>query len=135
MLYREQPIKGQKRPRQADLEFEIQFFAGLVRRDPRCIEALQILGDAYTKSGELKRGLQVDRKLARLCPGDPVVYYNLCCSLALLERIDDAFAALERAIRLGYRDARWLAKDPDLVNLRKDRRFAQVRARLVKKRR
>ena len=29
-----------------DVHFEIEFFRGVIRRDPRHIEALQILGDA-----------------------------------------------------------------------------------------
>jgi Flp pilus assembly protein TadD len=135
LLFREQSPRNGKRSKRQDLEFEIAFFGGLARRDPRCVEALQLLGDAYTKSGELKRGLQIDRRLARLCPADPIVFYNLCCSLALLNRVDDAFAALERAVRLGYRDAKWLAKDPDLANLRNDRRFDRIRAKLTRPRR
>ena len=134
LLFREPSAAGQKRSRREDVAFEVRFFSGLIRRDPRCVEALQILGDAYTKSGELREGLRVDRRLARLCPADPVVFYNLGCSLALLKRVDEAFAALDRAVRLGYHDERWLAKDPDLENLRQDHRFQRLRLRLSKRR-
>ena len=30
-------------------------------------------------------GLSVDRRLARLCPSDPLVHYNLACSFSLTE--------------------------------------------------
>ena len=65
---------------QRDLDIEIQFLEGVVRRDRRYVEALQLLGDDYTRRGRFKDGLQVDRRLARLCPEDPLVHYNLACS-------------------------------------------------------
>jgi len=113
-----------------NLEFEIQFFEGITRRDPRNIEALQILGDAYTQAGHWRKGLRVDRRLARLCPGNALVFYNLACSFSLMKRLDDAFAALRKAVRLGYTDVEWLGRDPDLENLRHDRRYPRLCARL-----
>jgi tetratricopeptide (TPR) repeat protein len=117
-----------------DLQFEIQFFEGIAKRDPTYIEALQVLGDAYTKTGQWEKGLHVDRRLARLCPDNPLVFYNLACSYSLMSEIDQAFSALRRAVKLGYNDARWLNKDPDLENLRHDTRFDDIRKNLAKKR-
>ncbi len=113
-----------------DLEFEIQFFEGVAKRDPDFIDALQILGDAYTKTGQWEKGLLIDKRLARLCPDNPLVFYNLACSYSLMSRLDAAFAALSKAIKLGYDDAMWLAKDPDLENLRKDSRFETIKREL-----
>ena len=113
-----------------DLEFEIKFFEGVAKRDPTYIEALQILGDAYTKTGQWKRGLHIDRRLAKLCPDSPLVFYNLACSYSLMSRLDQAFAALRRAVKLGYDDARWLNQDPDLENLRQDSRFEAIKHKL-----
>jgi tetratricopeptide (TPR) repeat protein len=125
------PIRHLKRTRskntKEDLEFEIRFFEGVARRDPDYVEALQILGDAYTKTGEAEKGLQIDQRLARLCPDNPLVFYNLACSCSLTNRLDEAFAALKRAVKLGYADARWLSRDPDLKNLHNDSRFARIR--------
>jgi tetratricopeptide (TPR) repeat protein len=126
---REERPKGQPSAAE-DLEFEIRFFAGVAQRDPNFIEALQILGDAYTKTGQWRKGLQVDKRLAKLCPDNPLVFYNLACSYSLLENVDAALAALTRAIKLGYRDDQWLDKDPDLANLRRDPRFATLRNEL-----
>ncbi len=122
---REEKPRGQKEPVE-DIQFEIGFFQGIVRRDPKHIEALQILGDAYTKTGQWERGLKVDERLARLCPTNPVVFFNLACSYSLLNRLDAGLAALTKAIALGYADAEWLAQDPDLANLRADGRFAVI---------
>lgn len=120
-------------PRKPDLEFEIRFFEGIVRRDRQAIDALKILGDAYTKTGRWRDGLTIDRRLARLCPTEPTVFYNLACSYSLLGRIDPALTALEKAVRLGYHDARWLVKDPDLANVRRDPRFTRLCAGLSRK--
>ena len=113
-----------------DLEFEIQFFEGVTKRDRDFIDALQILGDAYTKTGQWEKGLTIDKRLARLCPDNPLVFYNLACSYSLMSKLDQAFAALTKAVKLGYDDAKWLTKDPDLENLRKDSRFEAIKREL-----
>lgn len=113
-----------------DLDVEISFLEGVLRRDPNYIEALQILGDAYTKRGDYERGLEIDRRLVALRPDDNLIHYNLACSLALTNQKDEAFRALERAIALGYRDVRWLQRDDDLKSLRDDPRFAQLLQKL-----
>ena len=61
-------------PRQRrDLDIEIGFMEGVVQRDPRFVEALQILGDDYTRRGKFDAGLRVDERLARLRPHDPTM--------------------------------------------------------------
>ncbi len=121
------------KPDRAYTEFEIHFFEGVLKRDPTYVEALQILGDAYTKTGQWEKGLHVDQQLAKLCPSSPLVFYNLACSFSLLKRVDEAFAALSRAVKLGYDDARWLSRDPDLKNLRTDIRFRRIREDIKKR--
>jgi len=116
-----------------DLEFEIHFFEGVAQRDPDYVEALQVLGDAYTKTGQWEKGLHIDQQLAKLCPENPLAFYNLACSYSLMNRLDEAFAALQTALRLGYDDARWLSRDPDLKNLRNDSRFQRIREDVSKK--
>src|SRR5215211_7404731 len=51
---------------QRDLDIEIGFIEGVVQRDPQYLEALQILGDDYTRRGKFENGLKIDEKLARL---------------------------------------------------------------------
>jgi tetratricopeptide (TPR) repeat protein len=106
------------RSAQRDLDIRIEFIEGLVRRDPDYVDALQLLGDHYTQRGRFTEGLQVDERLARLQPEEPLVFYNLACSYALTDQFDRATHALDQALNLGYRDFTWLAKDPDLQKLR-----------------
>jgi tetratricopeptide (TPR) repeat protein len=94
------------------------------------VEALQLLGDHYTQRGRFEQGLRVDERLSRLEPANPLVYYNLACSYSLTNQVDLAAAALERAISLGYRDFKWLAKDPDLRLLRKHPIFRSIKNKI-----
>lgn len=111
------------------------FEAGLARavlaHNPDHLVALQMLGGSLTRLGRHDEALVVDRRLVRLLPGDPVVHYNLACSLSNLGRVDDAFRSLDRALDLGYRDIRFLREDPDLENVRQDPRFGAFLARAV----
>ena len=118
------------RQEQRDLDLEISFLEGILRRDPEYVDALQILGDDYTRRGMLDNGLKVDQKLSELRPKDPLVYYNLACSYSLSNQLDLAFVALERALSLGYRDFKWMAKDPDLRRLRLSPLYKKIRAKL-----
>jgi len=118
------------RQEKRDLDIEIGFLEGLVDRDPSYLDALQLLGDNYTKRGKYGAGLRIDQRLAALRPRDPLVFYNLACSLCLSKQFDEAVAALERAIDLGYRDFRWLAGDPDLRDLRKQPVYRRIRVKL-----
>jgi tetratricopeptide (TPR) repeat protein len=115
---------------QRDLDTKIQFMEGLVRRDPEYVDALQILGDHYTQRGRFPEGLTVDEKLANLEPQNPLVFYNLACSYSLTEQFPRAVAALHRAIDLGYRDFKWLAKDPDLKKLRAQPAFDELKEKI-----
>lgn len=109
-----------------DLDIKIGFMEGIVQRDPKYVEALQILGDHYTQRGRFDHSLKVDRQLSRLEPRNPLVFYNLACSYSLNSDFDMAAAALERALVLGYRDFKWLARDPDLRPLRKHPLFRTI---------
>src|SRR5678816_313040 len=118
------------RQEKRDLDIEIGFLEGVVQRDPAYVDALQLLGDDYTKRGKYLSGLNIDQKLSGLRPRDPLVFYNLACSLCLTRNFEEAANALEQAINLGYRDFKWLAEDPDLHELRKQSVYRRIRAKL-----
>jgi hypothetical protein len=84
------------------------------------------------RRGRYDQGLKVDEQLSRLEPNNPLVFYNLACSHSLIGEVDLAAAALEKALMLGYRDFKWLAKDPDLRTLRKHPVFRGIEAKIRK---
>jgi Flp pilus assembly protein TadD len=105
---------------------ELEFLQAISRRLPEDTGIMRALGDLYTRTGAYADGLRVDERLSRLCAEDPVVWYNLACSLALSARLDDAFDALNRAVELGYNDYDGMKKDPDLSALHGDARFESI---------
>ncbi|MFN0205897.1 MAG: TPR end-of-group domain-containing protein [Planctomycetota bacterium] len=98
------------------------------RRDN--IPAMFELGTVLTRLGRYREGLEIDRRLVRLQPGQPVLRYNLACSLALVEMNDEAVEELTKAIELGYDDVEHMLKDRDLESLRHDERFEELVRRL-----
>jgi tetratricopeptide (TPR) repeat protein len=115
-----------------ELDVKISFLEGLLRRDPQCVEALQMLGDNYAQRGNHDHSLRVDQQLARLQPCNPMVFYNLACGHSLNGEVDQAVEALEKALALGYRDFKWLAKDPDLHQLRQHPLFRNIETKIRK---
>ena len=122
--------KKLSREQERNLDIEIGFLEGVVRRDLTYIEALQVLGDVYTRRGRFDEGLKVDEQLSRLRPADALVHYNLACSYSLTEQFEAAAAALNRALDLGYRDFKRLAKDADLATFRKHPLYKKIRSRI-----
>ncbi len=117
------PVKKRNRE---DLDFQMVFYEALLRRRPRYIDALIALGEIYTRKEFYEKGLEVDRRLSALQPDNPIVHYNLACSLSLLGDVTNSLEAIERAVHLGYDDFQYMSRDPDLSNLRRDERFGQL---------
>lgn len=111
---------------QSQLDFEIEFFGGVLERHPNHVDVLRVQGNNLTLKGRFVEGLQIDKRLVQLRPSDPLAHYNLACSLSLLKKKDQALKVLRRAIELGYRDFRYIDEDRDLDFIRNDPRFRQL---------
>ncbi len=111
---------------QNQIDFELDFFAGVLERAADYVDVLRVMGHLLTLKGRYAEGLQVDKRLTGLRPNDPLAHYNLACSYALLKRADLALKTLRRAVELGYRDFRYLREDRDLDSIRHDPRFRQL---------
>ncbi len=107
----------------AGIRFQVAIFEEALRRRPDDSEALRYLAHAYAVLGRKADGLEADRRLATILPRDARVRYNLACSLALNGMVDEAFACLDQALRLGFCDLVLARKDRDLDALRSDPRW------------
>jgi len=103
--------------------FKIKFYENLIKERPYFFNVLICLRQEYSKRGFYEESLEITKRLVKLKPTDPVVHYNLACSLSLLGRIDEAFLELKKSLILGYDDYYCILKDPDLENLRRDNKF------------
>jgi tetratricopeptide (TPR) repeat protein len=120
---------GSSLPRPGDqnqLDFELEFFGRILERYPDYVDVLRVQGNNLTLKGRYAEGMQIDKRLVQLRPGDPLAHYNLACSYALLKRPEQALKTLRRAVELGYRDFRYMREDRDLDSIRHDPRFRQL---------
>ena len=125
----EPPAAGAPPARTTDqnqLDFELDFFSGVLGRNPDYVDVLRIMGNLLTLKGRFADGLQVDKRLVQLRPNDALAHYNLACSYALLKRAELSIKTLRRAVELGYRDFRYMREDHDLDSVRHDPRFRQL---------
>jgi tetratricopeptide (TPR) repeat protein len=111
---------------QSQLDFELDFYGQVLERCPAFTDVLRAHGNNLTLKGRYADGLDIDKKLISLRPNDPLAYYNLACSYALLKKTDLSLKTLSRAIELGYRDFRYIREDRDLDSVRSDPRFRKL---------
>ena len=111
---------------QSQIDFELDFYAGILSRQPDYVDVLRVMGNLLTLKGRYADGLQVDKRLVQLRPNDALAHYNLACSYALLKKPDLSLKTLRRAVELGYRDFRYMREDRDLDSIRHDPRFRQL---------
>ena len=124
------PVRRLSRARARDLDIEISFYEGITQDGLVYPEALELLGDAYDERGRFTDSLRIDQQLRELNPTDPLVRYNLACSLTRTGMFEQAATELEQALDLGYQDVQQLNADPDLEDLRLHPAYRRVREKL-----
>lgn len=112
--------------KRSQIDFEIDFFERILSRDRNNIHVLVCLGDLFSLKGLHRRALQIDERLAELCPDEACVWYNLACSRAVLKMLPEAWKALVVALEFGFDNYELLANDPDLAPLRAYPKFASL---------
>lgn len=128
------PARKRKKRQDQDLDFQMEFYEKILSEKPDFVEVMIALGEIYTKKGLYEKGLKLDTRLSQLRPDNPMIHYNLACSLSLLGDVDAALRAIEQAICLGYRDLAFMNRDPDLENVRQDKRYHRLVKKIIRKR-
>lgn len=124
----------EERKEKYDIDFELRFFEGILKRSPDFVAVMEVLAEIYTLKGRYADGLKLDEALSLKKPEDPIVLYNLACSYSLVGEVDKSYRSIKKAVSLGYDDLSHLEEDSDLNNLRKDPRFQSYYKRLMAKR-
>ena len=107
-------------------DYDIRFLEDLLARVGEAPDILTHLGYLYTQARRHRDALAVDQRLVALRPRDPIAFYNLACSYAILGNVNRGFDALKRSVSLGYRDLEHMQEDADLENLRNDLRWTNL---------
>ena len=87
--------QGQKRLEQAE-----SAFLKALAADDRHVDTLNALGSLYAERGELKRSEQMFQRVTAMAPGAAYLYNNLGFTYYLLGRLDEAYAAVLKALNL-----------------------------------
>lgn len=109
---------------------EIELLETAVPTARENIDILVRLGELYSRAGRIREGLAVDLRLVTLAPRDPIVLYNLACSLSLWNKPSTALRMLELSLEYGYDDEDHLMRDPDLARVRELEHFDEFVSRL-----
>jgi len=101
----------------------LELLPNYLLQNPDDARARIFYASSLAKLGRKDEAIREGAMAVELSPGDPMMLYNCACLYATLREIEQALAALERAVAGGYENFRWLAHDPDLDVLRGEPRF------------
>lgn len=104
--------------REVQEAFDREFFGAILKRGSCNPDVLRRQAELVAHQGDYVAALELDRTLAARYPNDPVVHYNLTCSLSMTGHHREAVATLAKAIELGYADYAHIDADADLDPLR-----------------
>jgi adenylate cyclase len=95
--------------------------------DPR---AATMRAVALSRVGRTEEGLHWAERALSLDPADAGVRYNAACLFSVAGRTDRALECLEEAVEVGFGNPDWLARDPDLDNIRDEPQFQALMSRM-----
>jgi hypothetical protein len=94
---------------------------------PRSPEILTGIGITFYARNEIPRAKSFYEKAIAADPDFVEAHYNLACALARQRKIKEALKSLKSAIDAGYSDTKTMDSDDDLVLLRKDPGYQDVK--------
>jgi beta-lactamase regulating signal transducer with metallopeptidase domain/tetratricopeptide (TPR) repeat protein len=106
-----------------------QRFVEYTQRHPQSGRAWFNLGYARIEGERPEAAIEAFQRALDLRYRTPTTMYNLACAYSLMNRRDEAFSWLFKALDAGFQADGRLRSDDDLDNLRGDPRFRQALAR------
>ena len=97
-----------------------------LKLNPDDARALYMGANGLVSLGEIDKGLEWARQAIELDPNDPMLLYNVACIQSLAGQVADALDSLEKSIRSGLTEKRWLERDSNLDPLRSHPRYQML---------
>jgi serine/threonine protein kinase/Flp pilus assembly protein TadD len=105
---------------------EIAIFEAQLKKTPEDARVRVLLAGDYAYQNRYDDAQrELDLAMA-LRPDDTMILYNSACTLAEMDRLPEAMAALKKAWEAGYRNPAWTRQDPDLAKLHGDPEFERL---------
>ncbi len=108
-----------------------EHFVEYTQRHPQSGRAWFNLGYARIEGERLEGAAEAFQRALDLRYRPATTMYNLACAYSLMDRKEEAFAWLFKALDAGFDSSGMLRGDDDLDNLRGDPRYRQALARAI----
>jgi adenylate cyclase len=97
-----------------------------LKLNPDDARALYMGANGLVSLGEFDKGLDWAHQALDIDPDDPMLLYNVACIQSLAGQVEDALDSLERSIKSGLTEKRWLERDSNLDALRRHPRYQML---------
>jgi adenylate cyclase len=104
----------------------VKLAAHYIALNPEDTRAYYLGANGLMAIGETDKSLEWLQKALSLDPEDGMLLYNAGCIYAMANLKDQAFVALEHAVKAGLKQKGWFENDSNLDSLRDDSRFAKL---------
>ena len=104
----------------------IDYFQRALALDETFLKAYAGLAGIYNRREMFPEAREQAQKAIELDPDYAPAYYNLACTDALDNKLEDALTNLEKALKKGFSEPKLLIDDPELDNLRTDPAFQKL---------
>lgn len=105
----------------------IELYESFLRSAPDSGRGWFNLGFALHYSSEHARAIEAFKRAIQFGYRNPTALYNIACGYAMMNRRDESFEWLDKAIEAGFEVSGYVEGDHDLDNLRSDSRFKRFR--------
>lgn len=105
---------------------QIHYYNKALEADPGNYQAMHNLAGVYYRKGLMRKAIGSYENLIRAGRAYYQTFYNLACCYARVGDNSHALKALKRAFQKGFKDAKLVERDEDLVDVRNDPEYARL---------